>query len=155
MVVLPQSWDVFFQVSIYAKETETRIVGYYHASQRAHDVALPAHGHHVLQSLTSEFPLAFALVFNSSKLSTNSVAIDVVMIEPPKQQGSRASSRPEKFDLADAAIPEKVKSRAAQESGPERLVVDFDDYLEDPSKDWLKNDAVSSASSVWVQNTIR
>ncbi|KAG8938249.1 hypothetical protein FRC04_009196 [Tulasnella sp. 424] len=122
--------------------------GYYHASERAHsNVTLAAHGRHILQSLTSEFPHAFALVFNSSKLSTNSAAIDVVMIEPPKQQGSRASSRPEKFDLADAAIPEKVKSRAAQETGLERLVVDFDDYLEDPSKDWLKNDAVWAASS--------
>ncbi|KAG8962946.1 hypothetical protein FRC05_004975, partial [Tulasnella sp. 425] len=135
-------------VSIYAKETETKIEGYYHASEGAHDVALPAHGHHILQSLTSECPLAFALVFHSSKLSTSSAAIDVVMIEPPKQQGSRTSSRPEKFDLADAAIPEKVKSRAAQKQGLERLVVDVDDYLEYPSKDWLKNDAVSAASSV-------
>ncbi|KAG8938501.1 hypothetical protein FRC04_008444, partial [Tulasnella sp. 424] len=147
MVVFPQSWDVFLQVLIYAKETETRIVGYCHASERAHSVALPAHGHHILQSLTSEFPLAFALVFNSSKLSTNSAAINIVMIEPPKQQGSRTISRPEKFDLADAAIPEKVKPRAAQETGLGRLVAEFNDYLEDPSKDWLKNDAVSAASS--------
>ncbi|KIO20347.1 hypothetical protein M407DRAFT_245832 [Tulasnella calospora MUT 4182] len=126
--------------SIHAKETESRIVGYYHASSWAQDVALPAHGHHVLQSLTREFPLAFALVFNASKLSTDSAAIDVVMIEPSKQN-SRNTPRPEKFDLEDPETPARVRSMVRRKK-LERLIVDFDDYLEDPSKDWLKNVAV-------------
>ncbi|KAG8903357.1 hypothetical protein FRC01_009226 [Tulasnella sp. 417] len=125
--------------TIYAKETEARVVGYYHASGWAQAVALPAHGHHILQSLTREFPLAFALVFNAAKLSTDSAAIDVVMIEPSKQN-SRNAAKPERFDLEDAEIPARVKS-VVQRKKLERLFVDFDDYLEDPGKDWLKNEA--------------
>ncbi|KAG8922216.1 hypothetical protein FRC00_007702 [Tulasnella sp. 408] len=132
--------------SIYAKETESRIVGYYHASGWAQDVALPAHGHHILQSLTREFPLAFALVFNAAKLSTDSAAIDVVMIEPSKQN-SRNAPKPERFDLADAEIPARAKS-LVQRKKLERSLVDFDDYLEDPSKDWLKNEAALPLSLV-------
>lgn len=79
-------------------------------------------------------------------MSTDSAAIDVVMIEPSKQN-SRNTPKPEKFDLADAGIPARAKS-LVQRKKLERSIVDFDDYLEDPSKDWLKNEAALPLSLV-------
>ncbi|KAG9008423.1 hypothetical protein FRB90_008907 [Tulasnella sp. 427] len=127
---------------IYADEMEMKIVGYYHASERAQDVALPAHGHQVLQALTTKFPLAFALVFNSSKLPTDAAAIDVVMLEAAKSQ------KPKSFNFADADVPGRVR-KLVRQKGIEKLVLDFDDYLEGGlQNDWLRNDGAVEAAGI-------
>lgn len=117
------------------------VVGYYHANARRDDADLPAVAKRVGDHIFRYFPRAAVLLLDNVKLeevvkgSSRDAVVQLYTRDSSKswrQAGSDGSSQLElKEPSTNVVLADHVTTKKWQQ------VVDFDDHLDDISKDWL------------------
>uniref|UniRef100_A0ACD5WSD9 Uncharacterized protein n=1 Tax=Avena sativa TaxID=4498 RepID=A0ACD5WSD9_AVESA len=117
------------------------VVGYYHANARREDAELPAVAKRVGDHIFRYFPRAAVLLLDNEKLekvvkgNTRDAVVQLYTRDSSKswrQAGSDGSSQLSlKEPSTNVVLADHVTTKKWQK------VVDFDDHLDDISKDWL------------------
>ncbi|CAM0907745.1 unnamed protein product [Alopecurus aequalis] len=117
------------------------VVGYYHANARRDDTELPAVAKRVGDHIFRYFPRAAVLLLDNEKLekvmkgNSRDAVVQLYTRDSSKswrQAGSDASSQLSlKEPSTNVVLADHVTTKKWQQ------VVDFDDHLDDISKDWL------------------
>ncbi|XP_006652142.1 ER membrane protein complex subunit 8/9 homolog [Oryza brachyantha] len=117
------------------------VVGYYHANARRDDAELPPVAKRVGDHVFRNFPRAAVLLLDNMKLEE---AVKVKSREPVVQLYTRDSSKSWRQAGSDGSSQLTLKEPSTNMVLADHVttkkwqqVVDFDDHLDDISKDWL------------------
>lgn len=147
LTLAPALETALVQVSSYAKQQkELELVGYYHANERYDDTELSTSARRVADKLYSNTELACALLINSPKLksSLQSKAGNFLQLYTKDEGGrnwvkSSIDSSNLKYDSGSvlSVFPEMCSQ------GRHTKLSDFDDHLNDLSRDWRNQELIS------------
>jgi len=139
--LLPPLEIALIQIEEFYRAQGLEIVGYFHANERFDDVELGNVARNIGDHIHRYFPQAALLLLDNNKLEALSKGKDrspVVQFytrdssKSWKQVGSDGSSRLTiKEPAANVVLLDYISSQKGQD------IVDFDDHLDDISKDWL------------------
>ncbi|KAK6947113.1 ER membrane protein complex subunit 8/9 [Dillenia turbinata] len=139
--LLPSLEIALMMVEEYFSEKGLSIVGYFHANERFDDVELSNVAKNIGDHIHRYFPQASLLLLDNKKLEALSKGNDR---SPVMQLYSKDSSRSWKLVGADGSSRLTTREPSANivlldyiSSKKWEDLVDFDDHLDDISKDWL------------------
>tara|TARA_B110001452_G_scaffold186825_1_gene157282 strand:- start:179 stop:724 length:546 start_codon:yes stop_codon:yes gene_type:complete len=114
----------------YCKANGLKIVGYYQANEMADDMELGPFGKKIAEKIRKECPDAAVLMIDGKSMR-------------PDPDNLRLTSRTDAPNptLANPAATLATLERLLESSAHQQLV-DFDQHLDDPSKDWLNSGLV-------------
>lgn len=120
------------------------IVGYFHANERFDDFELGGVAKNIGDHIYKYFPQAALLLLDNKKLGALSKGKDR---SPVMQLYTRDASRSWKLSGSDVSSQFAIKEPSANivlldyiSTGKADNIIDFDDHLDDISKDWLNTD---------------
>lgn len=138
------------QIQAYCQETKrtgnekhARIVGYYQCNERMQDVDLGTVGKRVADRVEALFPGAIAICLNASALKgsieRNESSIDASFCPYVKDSRKGWSDlAPNAFTCSLAGVVNVLTEYVSE--GRHHKLMDFEDYLEDVTADWMNTD---------------
>uniref|UniRef100_A0A5B6ZYB5 MPN domain-containing protein n=1 Tax=Davidia involucrata TaxID=16924 RepID=A0A5B6ZYB5_DAVIN len=139
--LLPPLEIALIQIEEYYAPQGLNIVGYYHANERFDDFELGSVAKNIGDHIYRYFPQAAVLLLDNKKLEALPKGKDR---SPVMQLYTRDVSRSWKLFGSDGSSQLTIKEPAANivlldyiSSGKWQDIIDFDDHLDDISKDWL------------------
>nr|XP_016439011.1 PREDICTED: ER membrane protein complex subunit 8/9 homolog [Nicotiana tabacum] len=140
--VLPPLEIALIMIEEYYCDKGLIIVGYFHANERFDDSELGNVAKNIADHIYRYFPQAAVLLLDNKKFEA--LSKEGKDRSPVMQLYTKEVSRNWKLVGADASGPLKIKEPSANvvlldyiSSGKWKDIVDFDDHLDDISKDWL------------------
>jgi len=142
--VLPPLEIALIMIEEYYGAQGLSIVGYFHANERFDDVELGSVAKNIGDHIYRYFPQAALLLLDNKKLQAVSSGKDRT---PVMQLYTREDSRAWKLAGSDGSSRLTTKEPSANvvlldyiTSEKWKEITDFDDHLDDISKDWLNSD---------------
>ncbi|XP_051128512.1 ER membrane protein complex subunit 8/9 homolog [Andrographis paniculata] len=139
--LLPPLEIALIMIEEYYAEKGLSIVGYYHANERYDDFDLATVAKNIGDHITRYFPQAALLLLDNRKLDSLSKE---KARSPVMQLYTKDASSSWKLAGSEGSNPLVLKEPTANillldyiSSGKWKDIVDFDDHLNDVSKDWL------------------
>ncbi|XP_049415150.1 ER membrane protein complex subunit 8/9 homolog [Solanum stenotomum] len=140
--LLPPLEISLIMIEEYYADKGLSIVGYFHANERSDDFEVGNVAKNIGDHIYKYFPQAALLLLDNKKLEA--LLKEGKDRSPVMQLYTKESSRSWKLAGADASGSLKIKEPSANivlldyvSSGKWKDIVDFDDHLDDISKDWL------------------
>lgn len=130
------------QIDTYAKDQGSQIVGYYQANEQFDDVQLGS-GRRIADTIQKNFPRAFAVVLNAAALQNvmqqkkSSAFLELYLGDTSRgwaRQSGGEGGGAEGLTVQAPGLAEQLAEKLA--AGVHRQVVDFEDHLDDISRDW-------------------
>ncbi|OIS96922.1 PREDICTED: ER membrane protein complex subunit 8/9 homolog [Nicotiana attenuata] len=140
--LLPPLEISLIMIEEYYADKGLSIVGYFHANERFDDFEVGNVAKNIADHIFKYFPQAALLLLDNKKLEA--LLKEGKDRSPVMQLYTKEVSRSWKLVGTDASGPLKIKEPSANiilldyiSSGKWKDIVDFDDHLDDISKDWL------------------
>ncbi|WOG98482.1 hypothetical protein DCAR_0417825 [Daucus carota subsp. sativus] len=141
--LLPPLEIALLMIEEYYSRQGLSIVGYFHANERFDDFELGGVAKNIGDHIYKYFPQAALLLLDNKKLGALSKGKDR---SPVMQLYTRDASRTWKFIGSDGSSQLALKEPSANvvlqdyiSTGKAENITDFDDHLDDISKDWLNS----------------
>ncbi|EPS72186.1 hypothetical protein M569_02573 [Genlisea aurea] len=141
--LLPPLEIALIMIEEYYSEKGLGIVGYFHANERYDDCELASVAKNIGDHITKYFPEAAILLLDNRKLESLSKVKDR---SPVMQLYTKDASSSWKLVGSDGSNQLALKEPSANlvlldyiASGKWKSIIDFDDHLDDISKDWLNS----------------
>lgn len=142
--ILPPLEIAFFMIEEYCKGNKWSIVGYFHANERFDDAELGSVPKNIADHIHQHFPQCALLLLDAKKLKALPKSKDR---SPVMQLYTKDASRSWKLAGSNGSCQLTLKEPLANEvlldyisSEKWKEVLDFDDHLDDISKDWLNKE---------------
>ncbi|CAG8434094.1 5295_t:CDS:2 [Diversispora eburnea] len=135
------------QIDVYAEKNNLKVIGYYHANERADDNRLPPFGQKIASKIYDNFNNAIAFVVQNTKLAPENPEI-AILAKNQWRPDNKAFSSPTNiessslffsFENSHSAID--LTSQSIKQKYFEYLY-DFDEHLENIEADWLINSKI-------------
>ncbi|KAG9455468.1 hypothetical protein H6P81_008372 [Aristolochia fimbriata] len=142
--LLPTLEIALLQVEEYFKSEGLGVVGYYHANERYDDSDLGNVSKKIGDQISRYFPQAAILLLDNKKLEAlqkgndTSPAVQLYTKDASKSWRQAGADSSSQLSLKEPSANVVLLDYISTEKGKE--IVDFDDHLDDISKDWLNAD---------------
>ncbi|KAL2483691.1 ER membrane protein complex subunit 8/9-like protein [Forsythia ovata] len=142
--LLPPLEIALMMIEEYYGEKGLSIVGYFHANERSDDFELSSVAKNIGDHITRYFPQAALLLLENKKLEALPEGMDR---SPVMQLYTKDASRSWKLVGSDGSNKLAIKEPSANivlldyiSSEKWKDIIDFDDHLDDISKNWLNSE---------------
>ncbi|XP_004248356.1 ER membrane protein complex subunit 8/9 homolog [Solanum lycopersicum] len=143
--VLPPLEIALIMIEEYYFDKGLSIVGYFHANERFDDSELGSVAKNIADHIYKYFPQAAVLLLDNKKFET--LSKEGKDRSPVMQLYTKDTSRSWKLVGSDGSSRLKIKQPSANvilldfiSSGKWKDIIDFDDHLDDISKDWVNTE---------------
>lgn len=146
------------QAQAYAEQQRLQLVGYYHAEARMNAQDIHPVGKRIADRLAERQPDSFVLAVNNQKLAafsrhgSSDPPFELLLRESSAAKGSwkKAGSPAGSLDLAAGSSWEQLRARFLNmhAKGQHAQLADFDEHLDDVSKDYTNSGLFSTATSL-------
>lgn len=146
------------QAQAYAAQQRLQLVGYYHAEARMNAQDIHPVGKRIADRLAERQPDSFVLAVNNQKLAafsrhgSSDPPFELLLRESSAAKGSwkKAGSPAGSLDLAAGSSWEQLRARFLNmhTKGQHAQLADFDEHLDDVSKDYTNSGLFSTATSL-------
>ncbi|CAN4097123.1 unnamed protein product [Withania somnifera] len=145
IAVLPPLEIALLMIEEYYCDKGLSIVGYFHANERFDDSELGSVAKNIADHIYRYFPQAAVLLLDNKKFET--LSKEGKDRSPVTQLYTKDASRSWKLVGSDGGSRLKIKQPSANvilldyiSSGKWKDIIDFDDHLDDISKDWVNTE---------------
>jgi hypothetical protein len=148
------------QAEAFAEQYKLQLIGYYHAEARLNAADIHPVGKRIADRLAERQPETFVLAVNNQKLASFSrqgstePPFDLMLRESSAAKGSwkkvAAGSSAGSLGLAASSSWEQLRARFLNlhAKGQHALVADFDEHLDDVSRDYTNPHLLSGATAL-------
>lgn len=144
------------QAEAYAQQHKLQLVGYYHAESRMNAQDMHPVGKRIADKLAERQPDSFVVMLNNQKLaafsrqgSTES-PLELMLRESSSIKGSWKKSSSGSISLPSGSSMDAVRARFLNmfSKGQHAQLADFDEHLDDISRDYTNRQLFSGATGV-------